>query len=79
MKTALLSAVLLSVLAGAIVWAIWVWTSVGDVKMSVHGYLAMALMIVFGLIVGCGLMALVFISNRRGYDEPARRDLEPPE
>jgi hypothetical protein len=38
--------------------------------MSVHGYGAMTLGIVFSLLVGCGLMALVFFRNRRGYDEP---------
>ena len=38
--------------------------------MSVHGYVAMILGIIFSLLVGCGLMALVFYSNRRGYDEP---------
>jgi hypothetical protein len=38
--------------------------------MSVHGYVALGLMIVFCLIVGCGLMFLVFYSNRKGYDEP---------
>jgi hypothetical protein len=35
------------------------------------GYVAMALGIVFSLLVGCGLMALVFFSSRHGYDEPA--------
>ena len=38
--------------------------------MSVHGYVAMILGIIFSLLVGCGLMALVFYSSRRGYDEP---------
>jgi len=26
--------------------------------------------IVFGLVIGCGLMALAFYSSRSGYDEP---------
>jgi hypothetical protein len=47
----------------------YAWNSV-DVEMSVHGYVAMILGIIFSLVVGCGLMALVFYSNRRGYDEP---------
>ncbi len=50
-------------------WAIYAWNSV-EVEMSVHGYVAMILGIIFSLVVGCGLMALVFYSNRRGYDEP---------
>jgi hypothetical protein len=28
--------------------------------------------VVFSLVVGCGLMALLFYSNRHGYDEPYR-------
>lgn len=32
----------------------------------------MALGMVFSLLVGVGLMALVFYSSRAGYDEPAK-------
>jgi hypothetical protein len=32
----------------------------------------MALGVVFSLVVGIGLMALVFYSSRSGYDEPAK-------
>ena len=31
----------------------------------------MGLGILFSLVVGCGLMALVFYSNRHGYDDEA--------
>jgi hypothetical protein len=51
-------------------WSVHAWTSLGEVEMSVHGYVAMILGIIFSLLVGCGLMALVFYSSRRGYDEP---------
>ena len=37
--------------------------------MSGHGYAAMTLGIIFTLVVGCGLMALMFYSSRRGYHE----------
>ena len=37
--------------------------------MPITGYLAMALGIVFSLVVGCGLMALLFYSSRHGYDD----------
>jgi hypothetical protein len=40
--------------------------------MSVHGYVAMILGVVFSLAVGCGLMALMFYSSRHGYDERDR-------
>jgi hypothetical protein len=34
------------------------------------GYAAMAFGVVISLAVGFGLMALLFYSSRRGYDEP---------
>lgn len=60
---------LVALLILAVAWAVYAWNSV-DVAMSVHGYVAMFLGIFFSLLVGCGLMALVFYSSRRGYDEP---------
>jgi hypothetical protein len=44
-----------------------------DVHVSEHGYIAMALGIFFSLVIGIGLMALVFYSSRAGYDEPPHR------
>ena len=38
--------------------------------MPTTGYVAMTLGVVFSLVIGCGLMALVFYSSRHGYDEP---------
>ena len=70
MKIGLIISVLLALLGVAIWWAVHAWTSLGEVEMSVHGYVAMILGIIFSLLVGCGLMALVFYSSRRGYDEP---------
>ena len=46
-----------------------VWTNLGDSGMSVAGWIAMLLGVLATLGLGVGLMALVFISNRRGYDE----------
>jgi hypothetical protein len=68
-----LIAALLAILAGAIWFAAQGWMSLESTSMPVGGYIAMALGIVFSLVVGVGLMMLVFYSNRRGYDEPARR------
>ena len=70
MKIGLIISVLLALLGVAIWWAVHAWTSLGEVEMSVHGYVAMILGIIFSLLVGCGLMALMFYSSRRGYDEP---------
>jgi hypothetical protein len=33
------------------------------------GYAFLGVGIVFGLVIGCGLMALAFYSSRSGYDE----------
>ena len=45
------------------------WTST-DTDVPTSGYVAMALGVIFSVVVGVGLMALVFYSSRKGYDEP---------
>jgi hypothetical protein len=50
------------------------WTGIGDSEISGAGWLAMGLGVVITLALGIGLMALVFISSRRGYDEIGRRE-----
>ena len=44
------------------------WHSIGGGGISPAGWLAMGLGVVVSLALGIGLMALVFFSNRRGYD-----------
>jgi hypothetical protein len=46
------------------------WTGLGDSGMSEGGWVALVLGALVTLALGVGLMALVFISNRRGYDDP---------
>jgi hypothetical protein len=48
------------------------WTGIGDSEISGAGWLAMALGVIVTLALGMGLMVLVFISSRRGYDEIGR-------
>jgi len=67
---------LLAILAGALWYAAAAWVSLSGPPMPASGYVAMILGIVFSLIVGCGLMALLFYSSRHGYDEPHRIDHE---
>jgi hypothetical protein len=69
MKTTLVIGALLAILATTIGWAIWGWKQTANITVSVHGYIAMILGIVFTLLVGCGLMALMFYSSRHGYDD----------
>jgi hypothetical protein len=46
------------------------WSGLGDAGMSEGGWVALVLGVVATLALGIGLMALVFISNKRGYDDP---------
>jgi flagellar basal body-associated protein FliL len=52
------------------------WTST-DTKVPEAGYVALVFGVVFSLLVGAGLMALVFYSSRKGYDEPVVLIQEP--
>jgi hypothetical protein len=45
-----------------------------DIAMPATGYHAMALGAIFSIILGVGLMTLVFVSSRRGYDEAPQRE-----
>src|SRR5215217_5570891 len=66
-----LLAVLTAILLMTVVWATYVWTSSNDVPMSQHGWIALGLGTLFSLVIGCGLMALMFFSSRSGHDEAA--------
>jgi hypothetical protein len=79
MKAALVVVGLLALLGITVVWAIWGWEQTTGTEMSVHGWIAMILGIVLTMLVGFGLMGLMFYSSRRGYDERAGvlRDDEP--
>ncbi|MDA9467431.1 MULTISPECIES: hypothetical protein [Bradyrhizobium] len=66
----LVIAVLCAMLAGAVALGYLGWFST-DTEVPVAGYVALVLGVVFSLVVGVGLMALLFYSSRKGYDEPA--------
>jgi Flp pilus assembly protein protease CpaA len=51
-----------------------IWAGIGESEISNAGWLAMVLGVIVTLALGIGLMALVFISSRRGYDEGGRRE-----
>lgn len=67
---------LLAILAAAIWFASSAWLSISGPPMPAVGYVAMTLGIVFSLVIGIGLMGLIFYSSRHGYDEPSRTDDE---
>ncbi len=67
--TVILVITLIGLLVASTGVGVYLWTSMGEVEMSGHGWTAMIAGIVLSLVVGVGLMTLVFISNRRGYDD----------
>src|SRR3546814_12230639 len=76
-RTVKSGAIILGVIGGTIVLAwiflAWLVPGVDGVAMSGHGTTAMILGVLFSLVIGVGLMALVFISSRRGYDDDVHR------
>jgi hypothetical protein len=62
---------LFGLLAASLWYAFGIWTSVETADMPTELYALMAGGVIFSLLVGCGLMALVFYSARHGYDEQA--------
>ena len=49
------------------------WAAIGDAEISAGGWVALVLGVLVASGLGFGLMALVFISSRRGYDDPDDR------
>ena len=70
MQGALVIILLLAILAGAVFVGHYGWVLAGEVAMPAWGWLMLGLGIFFTLLVGFGLMALVFYSSRAGFDEP---------
>ncbi len=76
-KSLILIIVLVALLAAAVGFSWHVWTSVGagdnqgGEAMSGNGMVALVLGGIGTLVLGGGLMALVFYSARRGYDDAA--------
>lgn len=66
---ALISLVLM--LAASLYYALGLWLALEAPDMPATLYVAMGLGVVFSIVVGAGLMALVFYSSRRGYDDRA--------
>ena len=62
--------VLALLLAAALFGAYEGWIAhSGDVEVPKWGYAFLAVGLVFGLLLGGGLMALMFYSSRTGYDD----------
>jgi hypothetical protein len=76
MGTRILVVVLFAVLAAAIYVGYAGWVETEPVEIPTYAYVALGFGTFFTLLVGCGLMALVFYSSRKGYDEPAQRETD---
>lgn len=61
-------AVLLAFLAASIVYAVRGWNQLGTVGIPPAGWVVLVVGIVVTLLVGGGLMALMFYSSRKGRD-----------
>ena len=74
--------VLMVILILTAIWATYVWNASSDVPMDKHGWIALGLGTFFSLLIGCGLMTLMFFSSRSGHDDvadPFRRRKPPGE
>ena len=72
MRSAFALVALLGLLILAALASFWAWQEVGEVAIGLHGWIALGLGVVLTFLVGAGLMALMFFSARRGYDERAQ-------
>jgi hypothetical protein len=74
MKQTILLIVVLGCMLGAALWgAADIWFDTAEVDIGFHGTLALVLGAVASLMIGGGLMVLVFYSSRRGVDDEAGR------
>lgn len=72
MRTLIIVA-LFALLVASVWFAVAAWDRLGGGPIPVYGYIAIAGGILVSLLVGGGLMALVFYSSRHGYDDQANR------
>jgi ABC-type spermidine/putrescine transport system permease subunit II len=56
-----------------VVVAVYGWYMLRDSQMSTVAVIALAAGVVLTLVVGIGLMSLLFYSSREGFDEQVRR------
>lgn len=66
------------VLLGLLGFASWLaydtWQDLSETEIGFHGMVALGAGVGVTLLLGVGLMSLVYFSHRRGYDDEAGRD-----
>lgn len=65
---------LFALLIAAIWFAITAWNHIDGPDIPLYGWVAIGVGAFFSLLVGGGLMALLFYSSRKGYDERAAKN-----
>ncbi len=65
-------------LLGLALWAAYRQWILVDVDVPAWAWISLAFGAFLSILVGGGLMALIFYSSRKGYDEPPHK-IEPPE
>ena len=73
MRTLVIALPLLALLALSVWFAAAAWSRLGGEPIPLYGYFAIIGGVLFSLLVGGCLLALVFWSNRHGYDDDAHR------
>ena len=63
-----IAAIVMGVLLAASVWFMFYGWNLTDAQIDTNGYIALTLGVVLSMLLGGGRMALVFWSNRKGYD-----------
>ncbi len=58
------------VIVAVLAVVVQMWVSLGDVDLGFGGWFALILGVVFAFALGVALMALLFISEREGFDDP---------
>lgn len=69
MRNFLLVATLFILLAVSVAAAVYLWVDFGDTQISTIGMIAMFGGVLVAVLLGAGLMMLVFLSSRRGWDD----------
>lgn len=67
---------LFALLIAAIWFLITTWNHIGGPDVPVWGWVAIGGGVFFSLLVGGGLMALLFYSSRKGYDDQAAENFD---
>ena len=76
MKKKIIIFIFILVLLISIFFSFRLWFNMDFIDISTNGVIAITFCIIVSLILGIGLMTLVFFSSRFGFDDQVDHDLE---